>query len=205
MKVSIVTPIYNMDNALEFLKQNLDSVLMQIFKDYEIVITDDSTDDMLMIWLRQHYPMIKYFKNPNTPGLFSNTNCAIDNATGELIKILYQDDCFADENSLQRIVDNFDKDTKWLFTGCSDNPHPHFDWLVNKLGNPSGMTLRGGEVERFNPKLHWISDLLFYRKLYEKYGVPKILDEIGVIIGKGPHQLTNKLSDEAKKREENLL
>ncbi len=149
--------------------------------------------------------MVKYFKNPNHPGLFSNTNSAINFATGNLIKILYQDDYFATSHSLQSIIDGFTIDNHWLFTGCSDNPHPTWDWNANRLGNPSGLTIKGDETERFDPKLHWIADLLFYRKLYEKYGPPKILDEVGVIIGKGPHQLTNLLSDEAKRREERLL
>jgi glycosyltransferase involved in cell wall biosynthesis len=40
VKVSICIPAYN---QTEYLRKNLDSILMQSFVDYEVILTDDST------------------------------------------------------------------------------------------------------------------------------------------------------------------
>ena len=56
MKVSICIPVYQMDDWQFFLNRNLVSILNQNFKDYEIVVSDDSKDDMIKdIWLRQYF------------------------------------------------------------------------------------------------------------------------------------------------------
>ena len=211
-KVSIVCPIYNMTNAKEFLKRNLDSILLQSFKDYEIVISDDSSDDMLDIWIRQHHYPVKYFKN-KVHGMAGNTNNAIEKANGNLIKILYQDDYFYHEDSLQEIVKAFIPGTKWLVTACIHsngtelfNEHqPFYSKTENTIGSPSVLTFKNSVTIRFDPKLFWVLDLDFYRKCFQYYGLPKILNKVNVVIGIGEHQSTFLLSDRSKAIEEALM
>ena len=210
-KVSICIPIYNMDNAEEFLKRNLDSVMKQTFTDYEIVISDDSEDDLLKCWL-DDYP-VKYFKNLGQKGMANNTNNAIEQAKGELIKILYQDDYFYDENSLQEIIRGFSKNVDWLVTGCIHevdgrrmNPHqPFYSENENTIGSPSVLTFRNTIRQRFDLEFYWVLDLDFYKQLFRRYGLPKILPTINVVIGLGEHQSTNKLSEQRKILEHQLL
>lgn len=207
IKVSIIVPIYNMDHAQMFLKRNLESILMQTFKDYEIIVSDDSTDDMLKIWLKK-YP-IKYYRNSGVPGMANNTNNAIEYAHGELIKILYQDDFFYNENSLQDIVDAFTKKTDWLVTGCTHTdgrPHlPFYSRTMNTIGSPSVLTIRNGNPLRFDPQFKWVLDLDFYRRCFERYGLPKVLPKTNVVIGIGEHQSTFLLSDKRKQIEEAMM
>ncbi len=209
-KISVCIPIYNMSNAVDFLRRNLDSILMQTFKDYEIVVTDDSSDDMLQIWMEQHKYPVRYFKNSTGSGMARNTNYAMGQANGQLIKILYQDDYFYHEDALQHIVDNFKEEDKWLVTGCTHAPievihYPTFNRDRNTIGSPSVLTMRSGLMVAFDPKLHWILDLDLYRRLFEKFGPPKILNEVNVVIGIGTHQSTFLLSDRAKQIEEDLM
>lgn len=214
MRVSICIPIYGgMDNAKEFLERNLKSIYIQSFDDYEIVISDDSDDDMLKIWLSKFDLPIKYFKNKNH-SMANNTNNAINHAEGELIKILFQDDFFYDSRSLENIVKAFTGSCWWLATGCTHtmngintfNDHqPYYSESENTIGSPSVIIFKNEIKERFDPNFHWVLDLDWYKQLYRKYGKPKIYDPINVVIGVGLHQKTNLLSDERKALEHKML
>lgn len=211
-KVSIVCPVYNMDHAEQFLKRNLDSIGSQTFKDYEIVISDDSDDDYLKIKFN-HYP-IKWVKNNGNKGMANNTNNAIEHAKGELVKILFQDDYFYNNESLFEIVKSFTATCQWLATGCTHtmdginffNHHvPYYSESDNTIGSPSVITFRREITERFDPNFHWTLDLDLYKRLFYKYGKPKIYDKINVVMGIGLHQKTNNLSDERKRLEYQML
>jgi len=212
MKVSIVIPVYDMDNAVQFTTRNIESILSQTFKDYEIIISDDSENSRLEDWVKQ-YP-VKYFRNLGPKGMANNTNYAMDKATGDLIKILFQDDYFYDESSLWDIVKHFTHWTQWLVTPCIHsiregeifNEHkPYYSETENTIGSPSVLTIRREIKERFDPQFNWVLDLDFYKRLFKKYGLPKITNKINVIIGIGEHQETNKLSEERKLLEYKLL
>lgn len=184
-KISIAVPIHNMQNKNFFLKRCLDSVERQTFKDYEIVVTEEGK-------------------------MAENTNAAIKKSKGELIKILYMDDFLAYENSLQEIVDNFKGG--WLVTGCD-----HFDgnkftnghlpvWqenihLQNTIGSPSVLTILNNDPLFFDESMTWMLDADYYKRLYNRYGVPTTLNTINVTIGTGDHQMTNLLSAEVKQQE----
>lgn len=215
-KISIVCPVYSMSHAWDMLKRNLDSIMSQSFTDYEIVVSDNSADDQLHINLMR-YPFpdskFKYIKNRERLGMANNTNNAIDNASGELIKILYQDDYFYDDNSLEDIIKNFKDSDTWLVTGCAHEKNgivgnfhrPFFTRSENNIGSPSVLTFRRSVPLRFNPELYWTLDLKFYRDLFDMYGKPKIVETINVVIGLGDHQSTHLLSDERKRIEEAMM
>lgn len=196
--ISICVPIYNMDNGVEFLKTNLNSIKSQTFTDYEIIVSDNSDSDMLKMVCEPYG--VRYFKNPDK-GMAQNTNFAIDKAEGDLIKILYQDDFFAHDDALKDISDF---KGEWLITACSNNPHPFYS-EHNTLGSPSVLTIRKGCPVRFDKRFYWVLDLDFYRQLYALYGEPTILNKINVVIGTGTHQISYKLSDKRKQIEEQLL
>lgn len=213
-KISIVTPIYGMDNARYFLERNLKSIYIQNFDDYEIVISDDSDDDELADWIKTLDMPIKYIRNFGEKGMANNSNNAINNASGELIKILYQDDFFYDSRSLENIVKHFTPTAWWMATGCTHtldgvntfNDHkPYYSESENNIGSPSVITFRREIKERFDPNFHWTLDLDLYKRLYRKYGKPKIYDPVNVVIGIHLGQKTHLLSDERKALEHQLL
>ena len=172
-------PYYSgMKNAQFFLDRCLESIRSQTFQDYEIVVTDKG-------------------------GMAQNTNNAIKGCSGELIKILYMDDMFADNNALKRIVDAFKG--HWLVTGTDNNPHPYWTDDIhlgnNKLGSPSALTIKNENPLLFDENLGWLLDADYYRRMYDKYGEPTILDGVNIIIGIGEHQATNTMGGEIKLRE----
>lgn len=183
-KISICVPTHKFENQEFFLNRLLESVRSQTFQDFEIVVTYDGK-------------------------MAENTNSAIKKATGQLVKILYTDDWLAHPKALQDIIDNFDFTDEWLITGASTNPHPYWTDDIetgnNKLGSPSALTMRRSSAMMFDERMSWLLDCDLYKRMYEKYGEPKIIDGVGVNLGIGSHQMTNILTDEEKLSEFKLI
>lgn len=203
MRISICLPIHKMKGREEFLKKTFEMLSKQTFKDFEVVITDNDSGRFDRFGLEVNYSF-----NPRK-GMAQNTNAAIKRCKGELIKILYLDDHLADENSLQDIVDNFKDEDMWMITGTSTNPHPYYTGDIhkgnNKLGSPSALTFRNKEPMFFDEKMTWLLDCDYYKRMYDKYGEPKILDKVNVVMGIGDHQMTHILSDSQKKLEDDYM
>jgi glycosyltransferase domain-containing protein len=88
--VSICIPTYNRP---EYLLRALRSCLAQTYSHFEIIVTDNSTNDESREAIRQlHDPRIAYHKNPTNLGPCGNTNRATSLATGEYVKLLMDDD-----------------------------------------------------------------------------------------------------------------
>lgn len=91
-KVSIVLCTYN---GKKYIKEQLDSVLQQIYQPYEIIIQDDGSTDGTMNILYEYaakYPSIKVSTNKGPRGVNSNFFSAINSTQGDFIAICDQDD-----------------------------------------------------------------------------------------------------------------
>lgn len=89
-KISIILPVYNGERHL---RESIESVLVQTFRDFEMVICDDgSTDDSLAIVRGYDDSRIKFHDNRQNRGLFANLNFGIKQAQGEYIRLWSQDD-----------------------------------------------------------------------------------------------------------------
>lgn len=87
-KVSVCIPTCN---RRDFLKETLDSVFSQTYKDYEVVVLDDgSSDGTEQMIRRQGYP-VRYFWQENHGEPFAR-NKLIDIAKGEFITFIDSDD-----------------------------------------------------------------------------------------------------------------
>lgn len=204
MRISIVIPCYPMHGVgVKMLTRALKSIKKQTFKDYEIVATDDSEDNLISE-LCDNYD-VQYFRNQGKKGMASNSNFAMSKAKGELIKVLYQDDYFTDENSLIYISKYFDTKTQWQITACSNNPKPFFSKNENTLGSPSVLTIRNEGHLLFDEQFSWVLDISLYQRLFKKYGHPRILDKNCITIGIHEHQHTNHLTLEDKINEQKQL
>ena len=85
IKLSVCIPTYEMrGEAKKVLIRSFDMLKKQTFKDFEVVISDNSEDDVVKsLCASPEYKMlnINYFKNPRK-GLAQNSNEAIKNADG---------------------------------------------------------------------------------------------------------------------------
>jgi glycosyltransferase involved in cell wall biosynthesis len=224
MKISVVIPCHQMENWQFFLKRSIESVKNQSFKDYEIVISDDSgVDDrklMEFLWNEIDIGPFTWAQRVKgeLKGMARNSNRAIKYARGELIKILYMDDYLAHENSLQMIVDKFKENDTWLVTGCIHqdktnqltNPHvPTYSEEIytgkNTIGSPSVLTFKRERGLLFDERLSWLLDCDLYKRYFDAYGRPKILDDINVVIGLHDGQTSNLMSYADKSLEHGLV
>ncbi len=92
-KVSVVMPVFNGER---YLRDAIDSILFQTFRDFELLlINDGSTDLSASIIAAYKDRRIRVFKNDETQGLATVRNRGIDEARGEYIAWLDCDDVSA--------------------------------------------------------------------------------------------------------------
>tara|TARA_B100000287_G_scaffold164129_1_gene154799 strand:+ start:117 stop:944 length:828 start_codon:yes stop_codon:yes gene_type:complete len=88
MNISVIIPTFN---RKETLKRAIQSVLMQSYTPYEIIVIDDGSDDGTKEWLKDNYPNVKYIYQMNS-GVSSARNKGIKFARGDWIALLDSDD-----------------------------------------------------------------------------------------------------------------
>ena len=181
-KVSICIPAYN---QVQHLKKTIDSVIVQNYKDYELIVTDDSSTTIVADFIKNNYPShhIKYYKNTVALGTPENWNESIRKATGEYIKILHHDDWLATAASLGKYVSLLDDNPQADFAfSATEAKSANGDWdhilkkkelnsikenpLVlytnNLIGAPSTGIFRKDLNVWYDPKLKWLVDIDFY-------------------------------------------
>lgn len=175
--------MHDMEDRDFFSKRCVESIYAQSFKDYEIVITNKGT-------------------------FAENVNQAIKEADGDIIHIMCMDDYFFDNNSLQRIADEWP--FTWLVSGCmndngkeiSNEHYPVYNKEIyigkNTIGPPSVLSFENLEPLLFDENLKWLVDCDYYTRLHKRYGLPKIMNEVNIIQGIGSHQATHSIKDKTK-------
>ncbi len=90
-KISVIIPVYNVEN---YLKEAIDSVILQSSTPYEVIIIDDGSTDSSGHLLEKYYssfPFIKILHTKNN-GLGEARNVGIRIATGDYIYFFDSDD-----------------------------------------------------------------------------------------------------------------
>ncbi|MCM1989262.1 glycosyltransferase [Oceanirhabdus seepicola] len=108
--VSILIPAYNRPH---YLKIALKSALNQTYKNIEVIICDDSTNNEVEIMIKKKYlnkyKNLKYYKNEKNLGQFENDLKLLELASGEYINFLMDDDVFA-INKIEKMMKYFMND-----------------------------------------------------------------------------------------------
>lgn len=111
MRISIIVPVYNAEKYIDKLVQ---SVLEQIYEDYELILVDDSSKDNSYL-LMQEYEKIDnrihaYTKENTGPGL--TRKYGFEHSTGDLFFFVDSDDWITTPYVLKEINDLFEKNEK---------------------------------------------------------------------------------------------
>lgn len=213
-RVSICIPSYKEPLLL---KRAIESVLMQSYADYEIIITDDTPDDSVKNMVNSiNSPKIKYFRNTNHKSSTSNWNFAIENSCGEYIKILHHDDWFNYKDSLFKFVNMLDENPDADFAFCVSkniyssgelmsynrpspkdisklSKNPYYLFFRNIIGAPSATIYRRKVRHNFDENLIYTVDWDFYMRVLVDNPVFVFSNEdLICITGGAEHQVTAK-------------
>jgi glycosyltransferase domain-containing protein len=115
--VSVIIATYNRD---QYIKKAIDSVLIQTFKNLEIIVVDDSSNEetrKLISKLSEKEPRIFYIKNEKRLGFVKSLNKGIELAKGKYIARLDDDDYWSDPQKLEKQINFLEKNPDYILTG----------------------------------------------------------------------------------------
>ena len=102
--VSVLIPVYNGERHLA---ECLESVLAQDFNDVEILIADDGSSDGSQKIIEQFAardPRLRWWKNRRNLGQTQNHNLCLQEARGQFIKFVHQDDKLLSASAIRKLV-----------------------------------------------------------------------------------------------------
>lgn len=126
--ISIALAAYN---GSKYIREQLDSILVQTYQDFELIVCDDcSTDNTLQILTEYANKdnRIKIFENEKNLGFKKNFEKAISLCSGEYIALSDQDDIWI-ENHLEVLL----REIKQYDAVCGDSE------LIDSCGNSLGI------------------------------------------------------------------
>ena len=201
--ISICVPAYK---RVDYLHRLLSSISQQTFKDFEVIITDDSPDDSVAQKLNEiSLPFeFHYVKNVPALGTPGNWNRGLALAKGSWIKLMHDDDWFSTPDALQVLADESKySGADFIFSAFnnvkeSQQPQPVFCssfrlklirnnpvTLVakNVIGPPSVVMHRKDITYEYDTRMKWLVDMDFYMRYLSTHSfhyIPKTLINIGI-------------------------
>ncbi|MBZ5856366.1 glycosyltransferase family 2 protein [Flavihumibacter profundi] len=208
--ISICIPAYQRINYLERL---LRSIEQQTFRDFEIIVTDDSPDNSVALMVdKYHHLNIRYKKNEVALGTPANWNSGIKQCRGEWIKLIHDDDWFSSPDSLQIFADHTKMGKKFIFSAYAN----HFEdgktpveqkflpdsWArkilrepmtllaYNVIGPPSVIMVHRSITELYDEALKWRVDMEYYVRLLNMLNGYEYINDVLVNVGVSESQVT---------------
>ncbi|MFA6547727.1 MAG: glycosyltransferase [Candidatus Magasanikbacteria bacterium] len=159
-KVSVNIITYNRE---DFLSKAIDSVLVQSFKDWELIIVDDCSIDNTAVLVSEYIQKdsrIKYFKNDTNLGIGKSRNLALQLSSGKYIAVLDSDDYWSDKNKLQKQFDLLESGEFVLVGGG----YQVVDRLGNKKNSFLNPTTDGQIRSKFLFKNPFVNSSVMFKK-----------------------------------------
>ncbi|MEO7984479.1 MAG: glycosyltransferase family 2 protein [Bacteroidota bacterium] len=203
--ISICIPAYK---RIDFLQKLLDSIAVQTFRDFEVIITDDSPSDDVQVFCKNYEDkfILRYYRNRKAFGSPENWNEAIRKATGEWIKLMHDDDWFADTKSLEKFATAAKiQQAGFIFSGYTNvfietgkkatysmngwerhllRKSPVNLLKKNFIGHPSTTLIRNNRGNWYDPNFKWVVDIEFYIRVLREgsayYYIPEPLVNLGM-------------------------
>lgn len=164
MKVSVITSVYN---NKETIKDAIDSVLNQTYKDIEYIIIDGASSDGTVDIVKSYGDKITKFVSKSDKGIYDGLNKGVSLVAGDIIAFLHSDDIYASDDIIQKVADEFKNDSS--LDGVYGD-------LIYTPKNDTTKILRYWKSQDFNKSLlakGWMPahpTLFLKKEVYEKYG-----------------------------------
>jgi len=227
--VSICIPVYEMGGyGIGMFKNLMESIKNQSYKNIQVVVSDHSKDKIFKEVCNEFDFNIKYItyseKYGNGP---ANTNNAVRNSDGKIIKPIFQDDFLIDNQAIEKMVGCLNISSGWIAAGCLhtntegkvlERPHiPRWggmgeDKSVSSyiardqvIGCPSIIMFKQHKTLEFNEKVTMLMDYDFYYQLGRLYGTPGILKEYLIGVRVWPGSITSRTGYDGNDKEKQLM
>ena len=207
--ISICIPAYK---RADLLKKLLDSILNQDFRDYEVLINDNSPDNAVKDLVSAYSGILPVSYEKNEPAISATDNCnrVMKRARATWIKIIHDDDWFARTDALGLFADaalqsgkdfifcasnlvylETNKTEKEELTGerkkiLDDSVFSLF--YLNIIGHPSVVMHKKDISIEFDPAFNWVLDIDYYIRYINAHKGYHYIPERLVNIGKGSGQ-----------------
>jgi glycosyltransferase involved in cell wall biosynthesis len=211
--ISICIPTYKRAGLF---KKLLESIMIQTYRDTEILVNDNSPDDSIEAVVKEYKGILTISYVRNGPALSAVDNCRVvmRRAKGDWIKIIHDDDWFATPDALQQFADAAVQSGK-DFIFCASNQvylesgKIEEEYLTppkkamledsvlslfyeNVIGHPSVVMHKKDASIEYDPQFNWVLDIDFYLRYITAHGGYHYIDETLVNIGKNELQESNK-------------
>jgi hypothetical protein len=168
MKFSVLLPTYN---RLDILKYAVQSVLMQDYDDWELIVSDNQSEDDVKGYIESLADdRIYYSRTERLLNVTANWNRALDRATGDYFIMLGDDDALmlGYFSTLERLIRQYEE-PDWIYTEALEYAYPgvlpdHPDgyllggrnpWLQQQTTGPFDSALRLSILQNsFHLSLH---------------------------------------------------
>ena len=173
IKISLVLPLFNPRH--DHLKECLDSIFDQEFKDFELVVVDDSNKEMNNEELFNSFPAdrIQYHMNERPIGLQASLNLGIKNSKGAFIARMDGDD-ICKKNRLSTQINFLEENPNISVVGSNCITIDSNGNDVGKRTYPSSN--KDIKNSFFNPIAH--PSVMFQKNFFDKYGLYDETNEI---------------------------
>jgi len=166
--VSIIIATYNRE---KYLKRAIQSIFEQSYKNFEIIIVDDSTNDKvakIVQEIKNEHDNIIYIKNDQRLGFTKSLNKGIEIARGKYIARLDDDDFWADKKKLEKQIRFLENYPEYVLVGGGVI-------VINEMGQEIRRYLNPEKDEEIRkvmlfecPFSH--SNVVFRKETWEKVG-----------------------------------
>jgi len=215
-KISICIPAYKRTAYLERL---LDSISIQTYKDFEVIVTDDTPGNEVkdLCGLYKNKLPLYYFKNVLQRGTPGNWNESIQHAKGEWIKLMHDDDWFASPGSLAGFANFADAGHPFIFSAyytVSETSgrrlhklpgvknlmlkEPGILFAKNVIGPPSVTLIHKSISESYDERLKWRVDIEFYMRVLTRSKDYRYIDTPLINVGLNETQVTQSAINNPK-------
>ena len=179
---TIIIPTYN---NLDLFKSAYSSVCKQDFKDYEIVVVDDSEDSSISDYVSMvNDSSLVYRHHVPSAGAVNNWNSGLRLASGRFVIVLHHDEAFEEGGYLTSLNEQFQRGFDVVvtrvkvFNGGELKPNvfsravmrlfmglPSLLFLCNVIGPCSCVAFRREHLIYFDSRLRWLVDVDWYYRL----------------------------------------
>lgn len=174
--VSVIIPVYNVEN---YVKEAMQSIQNQTYKNLEIIVIDDGSKDntyKVVEYLAKDDDRIKLYKNEENLKIVKTLNRALSLANGEYIARMDGDDISA-LNRIEKKVKFLEENKEYDLVGCSMKA---IDTDGNNIGQTvhfSNQNLLLDSLKYVTPVSHiWVARKNLYDKLNGYREIPGVED-----------------------------